>query len=196
MGATRDRQSNRRGGRCDVTPHEPLFTGHAPPVRSGAGSTNACMDEAWKWDPEHTDRLVTALALAIVVTTWVKDRQLSERLADVEVPHGIQLPVLMFALVGRRMRDRQWAEAGKSLNDLGEILAKRMGESDERQKQLLDLQASLERLAQDSTARETRLVALQEDVQRYTKWLLRLTVIVAAIGLASIVATIVVTATH
>jgi hypothetical protein len=154
------------------------------------------MDEAWKWDPEHTDRLVTALALAIVVTTWVKDRQISERLADVEVPHGIQLPVLMFALVGRRMRDRQWAEAGKSLNDLGEILAKRMVESDERQKQLLDLQASLERLAQDSTARETRLVALQEDVQRYTKWLLRLTVIVAAIGLASIVATIVVTATH
>jgi hypothetical protein len=147
------------------------------------------MGDAWEWKPEHTDRLVEVLGFAIVLGTWVKDRKVKQRLADVEVPNGIQLPVLLFLLSAKRQRERSWAEAGKSMTELAEVLAKRMVESDERQKQLLDLQVSLENLARDGKV-------LQASIKTYTKWLLALTVVVALIGVGSIAATIVVAATH
>lgn len=147
------------------------------------------MGDAWKWTPEHMDRLLEVLGFAIVLGTWLKDREVKQRLADVEVPNGIQLPVLLFLLSAKRQRDRSWVEAGESMNEVAEALAKRMVESDERQKQLLDLEVSLENLAQEGRV-------LQESIRRYTKWLLALTVVVALIGLGSIAATIVLAATH
>ena len=120
------------------------------------------MGDAWNWKPEHTDRLLEVLGFASALGTWVKDRQVKQCLADVEVPNGIQLPVLLFLLSGKRQRERSWIEAGKSMNEVAEVLAKRMVESDERQNQLLDLQVSLENLAQDGTV-------LQESIKTYTK---------------------------
>ena len=114
------------------------------------------------------------------------------RLADVEVPNGIQLPVVLFLLNAKRQRSPQWAEAGKSLNELGKSLAKWMIATDERQQQLVDLQGSVERLAQSSSGREETLAPLQVSVTRYTKWLLSLTIVVALIGLG----TIAIAATH
>ena len=159
------------------------------PVR---GLQPAAMSEWWERGAEPVDRLIEAVGWVIILATWRKERVVKQRLADVEVPNGIQLPVLLFLLSGKRQRSRQWAEAGKSLNELGESLAKRMIATDERQQQLVDLQGSLERLAQSSSEREETLVALQLSVTRYTKWLLMLTIVVALIGLG----TIAVAATH
>jgi hypothetical protein len=98
------------------------------------------MSDLSQWKPERIDRLLEAFGWAIVLGTWMKDREVKRRLADVEVPNGIQLPVLLFLLSAKRQRDRSWVEAGKSMNELAEVLAKRMVESDERQEQVLDLQ--------------------------------------------------------
>jgi len=175
------------------------------------------MTEWWERGGESGDRLITLLAWLIILGTWLRDRQISERLADVEVPHGIQLPLLMLMLVGKRMSSRQWAEAGKSMNELAEVLATRMVESDNRQQELLELQGSLERLAHESSSREKQLVslqasleslasessgreetlvALQQSVTRYTRWLLVLTVVVALTSVASIATAIVIAATQ
>jgi hypothetical protein len=74
------------------------------------------------------------------------------------------------------------------MKELGETLAKRAIESDKRQQQLVDLQASLEGIAQDGKV-------MQASMARYTRWLVILTVAVTGIGIASIAATIVVAAT-
>lgn len=156
------------------------------------GLKRPAMPEWWERGAEPVDRLIEAVGWVTIVATWRKERVVKQRLADVEVPNGIQLPVLLFLLSAKRLRSRQWAEAGKSLNELGESLAKRMIATDERQQQLVDLQASLERLAQSSSDREETLVALQLSVTRYTKWLLVLSIVVALIGLG----TIAIAATH
>lgn len=175
------------------------------------------MTEWWESGDERADRLITLLAWLVIFGTWLRDRQVSERLADVEVPHGFQLPLLMFMLVGKRINSRQWAEAGKSMKDLAETLATRMVESDSRQQELLELEGSLERLARessdreaqlvtlqasleslasDSSGREATLVALQQSVTRYTRWLLVLTVVVALTSIGSIATAVVIAATQ
>jgi predicted nucleic acid-binding Zn-ribbon protein len=80
----------------------------------------------------------------------------------------------------------------QQLVDLQGSLEQLAKDSSSREQQLVDLQSSLERLAHDSSGREETLVALQQSVTRYTKWLLVLTIVVAVIG----VGTIVIAATH
>lgn len=150
------------------------------------------MIEWWERGAERVDKLMAAVGWVLVFANWIADRQIKDRLADVEVPHGAQITILIFALIGRRVRNRQWAKAAESMNELAEALANRMVETDARQQQLVELQGSLERLAHESSDREEILVALQQSVTRYTEWLLVLTVVVALIG----VGTIVVAATH
>jgi len=150
------------------------------------------MTEWWERGAERADKLMAAVGWVLVFGSWITDRQIKDRLADVEVPHGAQVTILIFALIGRRIRSRQWTEAAASVNELAEALAKRMVETDARQQELVDLQGSLERLAHESSGREEILVALQQSLTRYTKWLLVLTVAVALIG----VGTIVIAATH
>jgi hypothetical protein len=150
------------------------------------------MTEWWERGGEHVDKLMAAVGWMLVLANWMIDRHIKDRLADVEVPHGAQLTILIFALIGRRARNRQWTEASESMNELAEALANRMVATDARQQQLVDLQSSLERLAHESSSREETLVALQQSVTRYTRWLLVLTVAVALIGAG----TIVVAATH
>lgn len=175
------------------------------------------MAESWEWGGKNGDRLLTALGWVIILGTWLRDREVKQRLADVEVPNGIQLPLMMFLVAAKRERSRQWAKAGESVNEMARVLATRMVEGDERQRQLVDLQASLERLARDSSGREQQLVTLQQSLEgltrdssgreeqlvvlqrsvtKYTKWLLALTVVVAVIGVGSIATAIVVAATQ
>jgi hypothetical protein len=141
-----------------------------------------------EWKPEHTDRLIEVLGWAVSLGTWAKDRQVKQRLSDVEVPRGIEMTTLLFLLSAKRQRQRQWDQTAESMEELGEILAKRAIESDKRQQQLVDLQASLEGIAQDGKV-------MQASMARYTRWLVILTVAVTVIGIASIAATIVVAAT-
>lgn len=135
------------------------------------------MKETWSWQghPERVDQLLRVLGFAYALGTWLKERKSWQRLADVEVPSRIPIPLMLFSLSAKRERDRAWTEAGQSLNELGRTLATRMVEGDERQKEL---------------------VVLQESVERYTKWLLVLTVVVTLVGIGSIAATIVVAATQ
>jgi hypothetical protein len=128
------------------------------------------------------------LGWAVSLGTWAKDRQVKQRLSDVEVPRGIEMTTLLFLLSAKRQRQRQWDQATESMKDLGETLAKRAIESDKRQQQLVDLQASLEDIAQDGKV-------MQASMARYTRWLVILTVAVTVIGIASIAATIIVAAT-
>jgi hypothetical protein len=128
------------------------------------------------------------LGWAVSLGTWAKDRQVKQRLSDVEVPRGIEMTTLLFLLSAKRQRQRQWDQAAESMKELGETLAKRAIESDKRQQQLVDLQASLEGIAQDGKV-------MQASMARYTRWLVILTVAVTAIGIASIAATVVVAAT-
>jgi len=141
-----------------------------------------------QWRPEHTDRVLVVLGWAVSLGTWAKDRQVKQRLSDVEVPRGIEMTTLLFLLSAKRQRQRQWDQATESMKDLGETLAKRAIESDKRQQQLVDLQASLEDIAQDGKV-------MQASMARYTRWLVILTVAVTVIGIASIAATIIVAAT-
>ena len=57
----------------------------------------------------------------------------------VEVPRGVEMTTLLFALSAKRQRQRQWDQAAESMKELGETLAKRAIESDKRQQQLVDL---------------------------------------------------------
>jgi hypothetical protein len=91
-----------------------------------------------------------------------------ERLADVQVPRGI----LWVILLGLRWRQRATHQAIEEFagpaNELTELLAERWREGTEREEELLMLQASVERM---------------------TRWLVRLTVVLGIIGTASIAAT-------
>jgi hypothetical protein len=64
------------------------------------------------------------------------------------------------------------------------------GESDDRQRRFVDLQASLEQLARDGEEREKTLIDLQLSVTRYTRWPVALTIVLAVLGVAAIATTI------
>jgi hypothetical protein len=95
-----------------------------------------------------------------------KNRLGWQRLSDVQVPKGILWVILLASYVRQRATDRAVERFSKSANELGTLLGTRMRESDEREGELLKLQASVERL---------------------TRWLVRLTVALAILGVASIV---------
>ena len=91
-----------------------------------------------------------------------------------QVPKGI----LWLALIAIRIRQRKTSQAierfSQATDTLGTLLGTRMRETDERQQQLLDLQVSVEKL---------------------TRWLVALTIVVALGGIASIAVALVVAIT-
>jgi len=138
------------------------------------------------WRSERGDWALSCVGLALAPLSWIRGRDVSERLADVHVPRGMLLPALMFARIGQRRRERAYEELGDGLSELGTTLATRMRENDQRQQQLVDLQASLERMTREGEQREKTLVELQVSVTLYTRWLLALTVVLAVLGIGTI----------
>jgi len=98
------------------------------------------------------------------------DRTGWQRLADVQVPHGILWVLVIGSLIGKRRTDRALADFAKTTGEFGTFMGGRMRQGDAQTKQLLDLQASIERL---------------------TRWLVRLTIALGVIGVAGIAATVV-----
>jgi hypothetical protein len=92
-----------------------------------------------------------------------------ERLSDVQVPRGM-LWVIVIGLWWRQRKANQAIdEFGERSSELGQLLGERWREGTEREKQLVELQASIERM---------------------TRWLVRLTVALSIIGVSGIAATI------
>ena len=98
-----------------------------------------------------------------------RDRFGWQRLADVQVPRGTLLVVLLASLVRMWREDRIFKEFEKTSDELGSLVGTRWREGDERERQLVASQASIERL---------------------TRWLVALTIVVGLIGIASIAATL------
>jgi hypothetical protein len=103
------------------------------------------------------------------ILVMLRDRKIWQRLADVEIPNGTLFVVMAAALVRQRRTERALAEFAKRSGELGTLLGTRMRESDERAVELLSLQASVERL---------------------TRWLVVLTVVLGVIGVGGIAATL------
>ena len=127
-------------------------------------------DRGRRWRPEYGDWLLTALGVGWSLLTVIVERKPLQRLADVEVPNGLMILLVALALAGQRMRRRAFATLSQPMTELGEAVGARMRQNDARSQQLLDLQASVERL---------------------TRWLVRLTVVLGVIGITGIAATIV-----
>lgn len=121
------------------------------------------------WRGEFGDRVLAVAGWAIALSAWARDRKVSQRLADLEVPHAIKLPVLLFIRIRQRRTDRASAELSKSLAELGSVLGARMRENDER---------------------DERVLRLTESMESLNRRLVRLTVVLGAIGVASIAATV------
>lgn len=126
------------------------------------------------------------LGFAFPIVTWIRTGKPWQRLADVDVPNGILLSVLLFALAGRRRTARIYAKFGEQTAEFGTFIGNRMRQSDERSSQLLDLQASLERYASAANERDEDLLRLSSSVERLTRWLVRLTILLGAIGVAGV----------
>lgn len=75
-----------------------------------------------------------------------RDRLGWEQLADVQVPRGIVWWLEFAALYRHRRTDKALAELRDVSSQLGMLVGTTMRESDERNERLLDLQASVERL--------------------------------------------------
>jgi hypothetical protein len=135
---------------------------------------------------KHVDWVATFLAFAVPLVTWIRTGRPRQRLADVELPTGILLSAMLSRWVGLRRNDRIFAEFGTRTAELGTFLGTRMRQSNERSQQLLDLQASLERYASAADARDQDLLRLSGSVERLTRRLVVLTVVLGAIGVAGI----------
>jgi hypothetical protein len=98
-----------------------------------------------------------------------RDRIGWQRLADVEVPRGTLWVVMLASLVRMRREDRVFKEVEKTSAELGTLIGTRWRESDDREKQLVALQASVERM---------------------TRWLVGLTIALGLLGVGSIAATL------
>lgn len=102
------------------------------------------------------------------------------------MPNGILLAALLFRWVGLRRSDRILAEFDMRMDELGTFLGTRMRQSDERSQQLLELQTSLEHYASAADARDHDLLRLSRNVERLTRWLVRLTIVLGVIGVAGV----------
>jgi hypothetical protein len=92
-----------------------------------------------------------------------------ERLGDVQVPKGILWFVFSALLFRQRRLNTAIDEFGERASELGTYLGTSWRESDER---------------------EARLVELQESVENLTRWLVRFTIVLGVVGIASIAVTI------
>ena len=52
------------------------------------------------WRGENADRATLITGYAILVLTWIRNRNLAERRADVETPHGMLVPPLLCGVGG------------------------------------------------------------------------------------------------
>jgi len=91
-----------------------------------------------------------------------------ERLSDVQVPRGMLWVILIGLWWRQRGTNQAIDEFGERSSELGQLLGERWREGTEREEQLVQLQASIERM---------------------TRWLVRLTVVLSVIGVGGIVAT-------
>lgn len=98
-----------------------------------------------------------------------RDKYGWERLSDVQVPRGMLWVVLIGLWWRQRGTNQAIDEFGERSSELGQLLGERWREGTEREEQLVQLQASIERM---------------------TRWLVRLTVVLGIIGVGSIAATI------
>jgi hypothetical protein len=92
-----------------------------------------------------------------------------QRLADVQVPRGTLGVVLLASLVRMRREGREFKQVEKTSAELATLVGTRWREGDERERQLVALQASVERM---------------------TRWLVGLTIALGLIGVGSIAATL------
>lgn len=98
-----------------------------------------------------------------------RDKYGWERLADVQVPRGFLWAILLGLWLRQRSFKAAVDEFGDSANALGEYLGTSWRETHEREVRLVELQASIEKL---------------------TRWLVRLTVALGVLGIASIAVSI------
>jgi hypothetical protein len=122
---------------------------------------------------EFVDRVAIAVGFLFAAHAFWRDRRSWQRLADVEVPNGLFKTAMMFLLVRQRRTDRALAQFDRVTGELGTLIGTRWKEGDERDRQMVELTAS---------------------VRRLTRWLVALTVVLGALAVASLAATIAVAA--
>jgi hypothetical protein len=98
-----------------------------------------------------------------------RDKYGWERLSDVQVPRGTLWAFLLGSWLGRRQLNKAIDEFSEPAAELARELGRSWREGEERGRQLVELQASIERM---------------------TRWLVRLTVVLGIIGVSGIAATI------
>lgn len=123
---------------------------------------------AWR-DEDVRDYGLIGLGWLMFILVTLRDRQVWQRLVDLEIPNGTLFVVMAAALVRQRRSERALAGFAERSGELGTLLGTRMRQSDERAVELLSLQASVERL---------------------TRWLVALTVVLGVIGVGGIAATL------
>lgn len=136
------------------------------------------------------DRALYVVGWLLMFWTWVTDRRYKDRLADVEVPHGLLAPIVMSAAIRRREWDRAITRFDKLSSQFGTFIGTWMRESAERQRRLVELEANLEAIARSGEEREQTMVALQVSVEKYTRGLVVLTIVLAVLGAVAIGTTI------
>jgi hypothetical protein len=92
-----------------------------------------------------------------------------QRLADVQVPRGALGVMLLAGLVRMRREGRELKQIEETSAELATLVGTRWRQGDERERQLVALQASVERM---------------------TRWLVGLTIALGLIALGSIAATL------
>src|SRR5205823_1360856 len=132
------------------------------------------------------DRLAILIGFAAPLMVWIRTGRRWQRVADIELPNGILFSAMLSRWVSLRRTDRILAEFGVRVDELGTFLGTRMRQSDERSQQLLKLQTSLERYATAEDARNHDLLRLSGNVERLTRWLVRLTIVLGVIGVAGV----------
>lgn len=88
-----------------------------------------------------------------------------QRLADVQVPRGILWAILIGLWIRQRRTGTAIDDFGEKASELGTLLGTSWRESHEREIQLVELQGSVERM---------------------TRWLVRLTIVLGLIGIAGV----------
>jgi hypothetical protein len=152
------------------------------------------------------DNLVSAepvlLAAVIVFTVWkwARDRAVSIRLADAQVPNN----ALMLGLAATRLRRnelrRRFMDLGYAMSELGNRLNDQIKLSELRATEEQRLQASLEAFSHAADTRDKRVSALQESVSELSlaadqrdwellklhRQIVRFTYVLALLGVATI----------